>query len=220
MRELTEYLRSVGSNKLYRKGSSIFFQGEIPRQSILILDGTVKAFTLSKDGTESIIHLFGRGSVVPAAWTNNQTPTALFNYDAINDVRALAFRKQDLFDALDKNVTYANEYRDNLARAQAALLIRVTGLAQNRAIDKICYALYYLMFRYGIEKQPGMFEIDLKITQGMIAQLIGQTRESTAKNLKTLKKQNVVDYSSSTYVVNKAKLESCLGEDSFRNLAV
>lgn len=220
MRELTEYLRSVGNSKLYRKGSSIFFQGEVPRHSVLILDGTVKAFTLSQDGTESIIHLFGKGSVIPAAWTNDQTPTALFNYAAINDVRALAFRKQDLFDALNKNAVYANEYRENLARAQAALLIRVTGLTQNRAIDKICYALYYLVFRYGIEKQPDMFEIDLKMTQGMIAQLIGQTRESTAKNLKSLKEQGVVDYNSSVYIVNKTKLESYLGEDSFRNLTV
>lgn len=44
------------------------------------------------------------------------------------------------------------------------------------------------MFRYGIERQAGTFEIDLKLTQSMLANLRGQTRESTAKNLKFLKR--------------------------------
>ena len=54
----------------------------------------------------------------------------------------------------------------------------------------------------------------------MLAGLIGQTRESTAKNLKLLKDAGVVDYTSSTYTVNKARLEAYLGEDAFRNLSL
>ena len=101
---------------------------------------------------------------------------------------------------------------------QASLTLRVTGLCQSRATEKICYTLYFLMFRYGIDRQNGLYEIDLKLTQGMLAGLIGQTRESTAKNLKVLKDAGVVDYVSSTYTVNKQKLENYLGEDAFRNL--
>ena len=63
-----------------------------------------------------------------------------------------------------------------------------------------------------------MFEIDLKLTQGMLANLIGQTRESTAKNLRVLKDKNIVDYTSSTYFVNLRNLEAYMGEESFRDL--
>jgi CRP-like cAMP-binding protein len=65
-----------------------------------------------------------------------------------------------------------------------------------------------------------MYEIDLKLTQGMLANLIGQTRESTAKNLKQLKESGIIDYASSTYRVSKKKLENFLGEDTFRNLEI
>ncbi len=218
MRRLTDYMRAHGTSKLYRTKTSIFFQGEIPQYSVLLLDGAVKAYTISKDGRESIVHLFGKGSIIPAAWTNNQSPSVLFNYDTITDVRAIAFPKQMLYDILQTDPLVETEYREHLAYSQASLLIRVTGLTQNRTIDKLCYALYYLLFRYGIEKAPGSFEIDLKITQGILAQLIGQTRESVAKNLKALAEKRIVSYTTSTYTINKPLLESFLGEDSFRDL--
>lgn len=107
----------------------------------------------------------------------------------------------------------------HMASTQASLLLRVTGLCQSRATEKICYTLYYLAYRYGLERPNGMYEIDLKLTQSMLGNLIGQTRESTAKNLRILKEKGVVQYTSSTYFVHLQQLESYLGEDSFRDLA-
>lgn len=220
MKQLLSHLRTVGTPGIYRKGSSIFFQGEIPRSAIIILDGVVKAYTISHDGDEAIVNLYGKGSIIPIAWVSNQASVALFNYDAVNDVRVLKLNKEDFISAISTNPELQKEYLDYVLKSQASLMLRVTGLCQARANAKICYTLYFLMFRYGLEKQPGVFEIDLKLTQGMIANLIGQTRESTAKNLKTLKEAGVVTYTGATYYINKTKLEQYLGEDSFRNLEI
>lgn len=218
MKQLLAHLKSIGTPSIYRKGSSIYFQGEVPRHAIIVLDGIVKSYTISADGDETIITLYGRGAILPTAWINNQSSTALFNYDAVNDVRVIKIEKNALTSAINTNPTYLREYLGYMSASQAALMLRITGLAQSRAIEKICYTLYFLAFRYGIDKGGSRFEIDLRLTQGMLASLIGQTRESTAKNLKILKDAGVVDYDSATYVVNKAKLEAYLGEDSFRNL--
>lgn len=218
MKQLLSHLRTVGTPSIYRKGSSLFFQGEIPRFATIILDGVVKAYTINHDGDEAIINLYGKGSIIPSAWISNQASVALFNYDAVNDVRVLKINKTDFIEAINTNPVYQKEFLEHVVQSQAGLMLRVTGLCQARASAKICYTLYFLMFRYGIEKQPGVFEIDLKLTQNMLANLIGQTRESTAKNLKVLKEAGVVDYTNSTYFVDKNKLEQYLGEDSFRNL--
>lgn len=217
MKQLLAHLRTIGTASIYRKGSSVFFQGEAPRFAIIVLDGVIKSYTINHDGDEAIVNLYSKGSVLPIAWINSQSPVSLFNYDAVNDVRVLKVKKSDFADALT-NPVFLREYLDHVAQAQVGLLLRVTGLCQARASAKICYTLYFLMFRYGIEKQAGIFEVDLKITQSTLADLIGQTRESTAKNLKTLREAGVIDYASGTYFVNKAKLEQYLGEDSFRNL--
>ena len=218
MKQLLSHLRTVGTATLFFFFCSLFFQGEVPRYAIIILDGVVKGYTINPEGDETIVNLFGRGSVIPIAWTNNQASTSLFNYQAINDVRALRIKKEDLWDAMRANPTYMEEYLGLIAQSQAGLLLRITGLCQSRATEKICYTLYYLTFRYGLERSNGMFEIDLKLTQGMLANLIGQTRESTAKNLRVLKDKNIVDYTSSTYFVNLRNLEAYMGEESFRDL--
>ncbi len=218
MKQLLTYLRTVGTPTVYRRDSSLYFQGEVPRYVIFILDGVVKGYTISPEGTETIVNLFGKGAVLPPAWANNQSPTSLFNYQAVNDVRVLRVKKEDLWEAIRSNPTYMEEYVGYLSQSQAGLLLRITGLCQSRATEKICYTLYYLAFRYGLERPGGNYEIDLKITQGMLANLIGQTRESTAKNLRVLKDKGVVDYTSSTYIVNMRQLEAYLGEDSFRDL--
>lgn len=218
MSQFLAQLRTIGTQRLYRKGSTLFFQGEVPNHAIIILDGVVKAFTLSSDGEESIANLYGRGSVLPIAWLNNQSPTSLFHYEAIKDTRALSFTKEAFETLVYSQPDLMREYLMMVSKSQAGLLLRVTGLCQARAVDKVCYALYYLMFRYGIEKQPGIYEIDLKLTQGMLANMIGQTRESTAKNLKTIKEHGIVDYTTSIYRIDKRKLEHYMDEDGFEEL--
>lgn len=220
MKQLLSQLREVGTPTLYRKGSSLYFQGEVPRYAVIILDGVVKAYTISREGNETIVHLYGKGSILPLAWVNSQSPTALFNYESVNDVRCLKLKRDDFLHTMSDKPEYLREYLDYMVHNQASMLLRITGLAQSRAIEKICYTLYFLMFRYGIERGGGAYVIDLKLTQSLLAELIGQTRESTAKNLKILKEAGVVDYTSSTYTVNKARLEAYLGEDSFRNLDI
>ena len=220
MKQLLSQLRAIGTSTIYRKGGSLFFQGEVPRYAVVVLDGVVKAYTISREGEETIVHLFGKGSILPTAWLHEEAPTALFNYEAVNDVRALRVKKEDIHQIINNDPAVMKEYLAASIHNQSSMLLRITGLAQSRATEKICYTLYYLVFRYGIDRGNGSYVIDLKITQSMLAGLIGQTRESTAKNLKLLKDAGVVDYTSSTYTVNKARLEAYLGEDAFRNLSL
>ena len=143
MKQLLSHLRTVGTPSIYRKGSSIFFQGEIPRHAVVILDGVVKAYTISQDGDESIVNLYSKGSIMPMAWASDQSPVALFNYDAVNDVRVLKVNKKDLDEAINNHPQLQKEYLDEILKSKAGLLLRMTGLVQARASSKICYTLYF-----------------------------------------------------------------------------
>ena len=113
-----------------------------------------------------------------------------------------------------------NKTLNELAHNYSALLIRITGLEQSRVVEKIGFTLYYLLIKYGVEKKPGIFTLDMKLSQSTLASLVGISRESTTKNLKVLKDKGVITYSSFTYSINKPRLESFLGEDSFRELTL
>ncbi len=138
MKQLLSQLREVGTPTLYRKGSSLYFQGEVPRYAVIILDGVVKAYTISREGNETIVHLYGKGSILPLAWVNSQSPTALFNYEAVNDVRCLKLKRDDFLHTMSEKPEYLREYLDYMVHNQASMLLRNTGLSQSRAIERIC----------------------------------------------------------------------------------
>ena len=216
-------LHSIQSHTLTRfvkKGSILLYQGEIPRTAFIVRRGLVRVYTITTSGEERTIALHGKGDIFPLPWIFGEVTNTLFYYEALADSEMVTAPKQHILDAVaaDPKLTTAvlkfsiNEY--------TALLLRITALEQSRAAEKIGLTLYYLIFRHSIEKTPGMFTIDIKMTQSMIASLVGLTRESTAVNLKLLKKKGILQYSKFTYVIDKSKLERFVGEDTFKDLTL
>ena len=216
--KLLEQLRHVGDQALLRKKTHIAYQGEVPRYGYYILDGSVKAYTISADGNETIVDIFSRHSIMPVAWLNRTAPTAIFYYAALTDVRAVRFSRQDFEKILKESPAAQQEYTRYLANAQTALMFRATGLSQSSADHKVSYAFYYLVYRYGVKRSDGTYMVPLKLTHEVIANFIGQSRENTTKTLKVLVDNNVVAQEAKVYTVDMSRLERHLGEDSFRQL--
>jgi len=206
--------------RIVKKGANVLFQGEVPRRAMIVRDGVVRAYTITSTGEERVVALYGKGDIFPLTWILGETTNTLFYYDAITETRLMTFTKDDLTKVLDKNGEASRALMRFVGNQYTAMLLRITGLEQSRAVEKIGFTLYYLLFRYGVEKKPGVYTISIKLSQLMISNLVGLTRESSTKNLKVLKDKGVIDYSSSTYTINKQKLEQFLGEDSFRDLSL
>lgn len=206
--------------RVVKKGANVLFQGEIPRKAMIVRDGVVRAYTITSGGEERVVALYGKGDILPLTWVLGETTNSLFYYDAVTEARLMTFTKADFHEVVNNNVEAMQGVLRFVGSQYTALLLRITGLEQSRAIEKIGFTLYYLLFRYGTEKKPGVYLINMKLSQLMISNLVGLTRESSTKNLKVLKDKGIISYTSSTYTVNKLKLEQFLGEDSFRDLTL
>ncbi len=220
MDSLLPRLKDSATIRRIKKGGNVLFQGEIPRSVMIVRDGIVRAYTITSSGEERIVALFSKGDIIPLAWALGEAPNALFYYDALSEVRVLTVPKQTFLDTVMSDKELLAQMVKFVTSEYTALLFRITGLNQSRAIEKIGYTLYYLLFRYGIPKASGRYAIDVKMSQTVIAALVGLTRESTTKNLKLLKEKGIITYTNSTYTVNKTKLENFLGEDAFRDLSL
>ena len=128
--------------------------------------------------------------------------------------------REVFIDTIMKHPALTASTLEFVAGQYTSLLLRITGLEQSRAIEKIGFTLYYLLFRYGVEKKAGVYVLDIKLSQLVIASLVGLTRESTTKNLNILKEKGIITYNKSAYTINKPKLEGFLGEDAFRDLSL
>lgn len=216
---LIQQLRANSTMRVVKKGANVLFQGEIPRKAMIVRDGFVRAYTITSSGDERVVAIYGKGDILPLSWILGETTNALFYYDAITETRLMTFSKEDFHSVLEDPACMRAVLRF-VGNQYTALLLRITGLEQSRAVEKIGFTLYYLLFRYGVEKSTGVYVIELKLSQLMISNLVGLTRESSTKNLKVLKDKGIISYTSSTYTVDKLKLEQFLGEDSFRDLAI
>lgn len=216
--ELLTGIKQFGEPRTIRKKSHVAFQGEIPRYAHYILDGAVKAYFISGDGIQTIVDIYAKNSLLPVAWLNHTSSTALFYYEALTDVRTIQFKRPDFEAALESSSTMKEDYTRYLADSQTGSLFRMTGLCQPNANFKVCYALYYLVYKYGVELPAGKFMIPIPLTHEIIANFIGQSRENTAKTVKKLSDDGILEYSSKTYTIHTTRLENFLGEDNFREI--
>lgn len=218
MDDLLHALKPHLTIRSVRKDSTILYQGEIPRQAFMVRSGIIRAYTITTSGEERIVALYGKGDIFPLTWIFGETSTTLFYYEALSDVQLASIPKDVLLDQMAKDKDSMFAVLKYTVNQYTALLLRITALEQSKAAEKIAFTLYYLVFRYGIEKQPGIFTIDIRMTQIMIASFVGLTRESTTINLRLLKKKKIIEYDSFTYIVNKENLEKFIGEDNFKDL--
>lgn len=217
MKELGSTLEKLGTLRFIKKGTILLYQSEIPRHALVVKTGLVRAYAITNSGEERTISLHDNGDVVPLSWVFGETSSSLFYYDALSDSEIIAVPKTALVEATAKNPGLMSEILKLTMNEYTSLLLRITALEQSSAAEKIALTMYYLLFRHGKEIAPDTYSIHIKMTQSMIASLVGLTRESTAVNLKLLKKKGIVTYSNFSYTVNKVQLERFVGEDSFKN---
>lgn len=216
--QLLTSLRGIGEPRVLRKKTSIAFQGEVPRYAYYILDGAIKAYVIGPDGSQTIVDIYAKHSILPLAWLNRTAATALFYYEALTDVRVIRFKREDFERERAASLGIQTELANYLVDSQTSLLFRTAGLCQGSSGNKVCYALYFLLYRYGIEQSEGQFMIPIPLTHEVIANFIGQSRENTAKTIKSLSDEGVLSYESKIYTVNTSRLERYLGEDTFREI--
>lgn len=218
MKELQAVVKQRGSIRFVRKGAILLYQSEVPRRAFMVKKGLIRAYAITNSGEERTISLHAEGDIIPLSWVFGETSTTLFYYDALIDSEVVAVAKEDLLQAIKRSPDTMAEVLSVAMGEYTSLLLRITALEQSSAAEKIALTLYYLLFRHGKEMKPGTYTIDIKMTQSMIASLVGLTRESTAVNLKLLKKKGIVEYSNFSYMVHKTNLERFVGEDSFKSV--
>jgi len=220
MEDLLQAIKPYATVQFIKKRTVLFYQGEIPRQAKIIRSGLVKVYSITATGEERIVSLYSTGDIFPLPWIFNETSNTLFYFEAMTNCEIVSLPKSDLLNTLANSPTLQSDVLKSVICEYTALLLHVTALEQSRAAEKIGFTLYYLMFRHGKQITDDTFRITLKLTQPMIASLVGLTRESIVINLRMLKRKGIVTFHHFTYEIHRSKLEKFLGEDSFKDLMV
>lgn len=212
--------RSV--SRQYSPGSTILFQGEVPRSACIIKRGIVRVYSISAQGDEQIVSYYVAGEIFPSSWIFGKTSGTLFFYETITDSDIAFVNRQELLTYMLSRTSRSVALLDYFATSYAASLIRISALEQPKAREKLLYTLYYLCQRYGerTNKSVNIIDINLQLTHQNLASLVGLTRETAATEMNRLKREKIISYNNQKYSINVDKLLDLLGEDSFRGISI
>src|SRR4030095_12689404 len=166
----------------------------------------VKLENITGQGDERIAAFKLAGDMFPTTWSFKKAPSAFYYYEAQTDGEVYIAPRDELRQFVYNNKAALKTIADYYLSNYAGALMRITALEQPKAIDKVLYTLYYLMQSYGKESLRGTVKIQIQLTQQLMANLIGLTRETTAAELVKLKKQGILTYKGREYTVNRDKL--------------
>lgn len=221
MQSPTDKIKPYAQIRSYKKGANIFFQGEAPRRGVMVADGVVRSYSITTSGDEKTVAFYTRDDIMPLSWLMGTTTNSLFYYEAVSDVRTLHFTREDFQSQVLNDPDALLSLYTTLSSDHTAAMLRINGLAQSRAEEKVAFTLYYLVFRYGKHQPDSRFQtITIPLRHAMIAGLVGLSRESITKILVKLQKQGIIEYSGDTYRVDKTALETHIGEDAFRDVSL
>lgn len=212
-------LLEKGQTRTYNAGSTILYQGEVPRSVFVLKSGVAKSFNISHQGEEQIVNFHVPGNILAPSWVFEKTSGAVFFYEAVSECEVVLVRRSELHSFIGKNQQAMNKMLDMYVTDYTASLIRVSALEQAKAVDKVLYTLYYLCRLYGDAKKEWT-DIEIKLTHQDIASLVGLTRETVAVEINKLRKKKLIQYSNQHYSVHVDGLLEMMGEDSFKSVTL
>ncbi len=218
-KELQDYLKKFPLRNL-KKGQTILFQGEVPRQALVIKSGAIKSYNIDPNGEEKIIALVGSNEILAPSWVFHKSPVALYYYDVFVDTEAYVLSREELSALLASNKDALAAAFDRLLSVFIGSNLHINALENSKSSLKLINLLHYLSMRFGKPHNDQIVTIDLRLTQHDIARMLGLTRETVAMELSRLKKARVLTYKSQKYTVNLRELQKLHGEEEFNELTI
>lgn len=190
--DLLQQIHEVTTDRFYRKGVVVFFEGDNGEGFYYIKTGKIKIMKMTDDGREHIIKILGPGDLFAEVLLFNNRPypaTAV----AAEDSAVGIIKNADL----EKLVLSNNLLALELIKALSQRLLYAQQKIKNLALNDVMARTAEVLLRLGKEQgrpDAGRIEIMLDLSRQDLASLVGTTRETVTRTLTALKKDGLIDF--------------------------
>jgi CRP/FNR family transcriptional regulator len=212
MKRFDEFLKQYPL-KSYPKGTVILCEGDVPLAAYVIKRGVIKTYNLTEEGLERPISFDIAGEMFPVGWIFSKLERSQYFYESFTDCEIYVMPREDFLGFLHQNPAVLFELFNYFVSRYLNFQMRVYGLEQSKAVDKVLYTLHFLSLRFGRDVKKDMVRIELPLTQQDFANFVGLTRETAGIELKKLERAGIIRYQRQNYVVLTDKLNERLDVD-------
>jgi CRP/FNR family transcriptional regulator/CRP/FNR family cyclic AMP-dependent transcriptional regulator len=179
--ELRELATRV-KRRVYKHGETIYHKDDAGSTMYLIVDGTVKISVPSELGNEMILSILCKGDFFGELSLFDGEPRSA-TVSCVGSAEVLIIYRDDFIAYLNKHPKIAV----NIIKILSQRIRRTDGLVEDVVFldipARLAKKLLELSESYGKKLPSGAIEIDLRLTQQDIANMLGTTRESVNRQL-------------------------------------
>ncbi|SDB01908.1 transcriptional regulator, Crp/Fnr family [Desulfonatronum thiosulfatophilum] len=195
-------LANIAEPIRYQPGDLIFSEGDPAAGFFLVLSGQVKVFKMSFDGKEQVLHFVGPDEIfaeVPV-YSGGAYPA---NAAALRETKTFFFPRAAIRRLLAKDPNLAMNMLADLSKR----LRQLTRLVENLSLKESPARLAAYLLHAGSELVRAD-EVELDVTKGQLATLLGTTPETLSRTLKKMSENGVIEVHGRTIrLLDKAALE-------------
>lgn len=201
-------LTKVSESKVmntYKKGHTIFFQGNPPYGLYCVNSGKIKVSKIGNDGKESIIRIASGGDVLGhrSLFSNeNYTATAT----VIEEAAICFIDKKFIYQAVHDEPTIALQLIQKLSKEMGSAESKSASMTQKNVRERLAELFLMLRKTYGVEEE-GRIRLDIKLTREEIASMVGTANETVIRFISEFKDEGLIEQEGkSIFILNEAKL--------------
>jgi CRP/FNR family transcriptional regulator, dissimilatory nitrate respiration regulator len=180
-------IHRIAENRTYKKGETIFLEGDRGDGFYIITDGKVKIFKVSSEGKEQILHIYGPGhpfGEVPV-FSGKRFPA---NALALEKSRLLFFPRAAFLSLVTENPNLAMNLLAVLSMRLREFTVQIENLSLKEVPGRLASYLLYLA-----EEQQTDSEVDLDISKGQLASLLGTIPETLSRIFAKMTTEGLID---------------------------
>ncbi len=182
-----EKIEQIAVEKDFNRNEIIFSEGDPGNGFYVVVSGQVKIYKISLDGKEKILHIFGPGEPfgeVPV-FTGKAFPA---NALALSKCRMAFFPKEAFVELIAQNPSLALGMLGVLSMRLREFTVQIEHLALKEVPARIAS---YLLYTSAEQERSG--NIELEISKGQLASLLGTIPETLSRIFSKMAAQELIE---------------------------
>jgi len=180
----------------FRRKETVFSQGDPANSVIYIQEGGVKLMVVNRAGKEAVVEILGPGDFFGVRSFGEESVYSA-TATTILPTSVLVVKKEEMIRVLDAEHEMSDRFIANMlarnGRGEDALIDQLFNSSEKRLARTLL-----LLARYGTQDQPQ--EVIPKVSQEMLAEMIGTTRARVKFFMNKFRKLGFIEYNGSIHV--------------------
>ncbi len=186
-----ELLLANKTDRLYKKGETVFWERSYPDGIFYISAGKVKKYKVDNTGREQIIYVANKGELIGyhAILAETRYPDSA---TALEESLLSFIPKDDFLFVLQQSETLNRRLLKTLSHEFEVLANSLSLFAQKSVRERLALQLIVLREKYKIDFHPGM-PVEINMSREDLANLVGTGKENIVRILSEFKEDKILE---------------------------